>query len=246
MKAKFILMLILLLRFSLAYSQTDILERFPENQMPYEGGYKGYYKDFHDIIVEKKLQPCTNSGELYQFSVLIQPDSSIQFIRDLNTKVVETNRCAYNLAREVAKYQKGWKPALVDGIKRAAVARFIVFPDDFFNNYRAGYYPLFNAPVYNDYGKDHLEHFRKELVSKLDLRRFSWNDIFTVETEFMITKDGKLTDAVLTKKTGLEEFDKMVLMTFKDMKKKWKPATVNGQPIDFRFRLTLRAVTDTE
>lgn len=246
MKTKLILIVVFLFHFSVANSQTEILQKYPENQTPYEGGYVGYYKDFHDIIIEKKLHPCSNKQEIYQFSVLIKPDSSIQFIRDLNPKVVEANKCAYNLAREVAKYQKGWKPASVDGNNQSAVARFIIFPDDFFNNYREGYYPLFNGPIYNNYGKDHLDHFRKELVARLDLRRFSWNDIFTVETEFTINKEGKLEDIILTKKTGLDEFDRMILLTFKGMKKKWTPATINGQPIDFRFRLTLRATTDIE
>lgn len=246
MKTKLFFVLIFLFKFSVAHSQTEVLQRYPENQIPYNGGYIGYYKDFYDIVVEKKLQPCSNKNEIYQFSVLIKPDSSIQFIRDLNTKVVESNKCTYNLAREVAKYQNGWNPASVNSMKQSAVARFIIFPDDFFNNYREGYYPLFTVPVYNNYGKDNIDRFRKELIAKLDLRRFSWNDIFTVETEFTITKEGKLEDVILTKKTGLDEFDRMIILSFKDMKKKWAPATINEQPIDFRFRLTLKAITDPE
>lgn len=106
--------------------------------------------------------------------------------------------------------------------------------------------PIFTSPIYNNYGKDHIDRFRKELVARFDLRRFSWNDIFTVETEFTITKEGKLEDAILTKKTGVDEFDKMILLTFKGMKKKWTPASINGQPTDFRYRLTLKASTDSE
>lgn len=245
MKRKLLLIVLFLFHFSMVSSQTEILQSFPNFQLPYVGGYEAYYKDFQDIVIEKQLQPCANKSELYQFSVLVQPDSSIQFVKDLNTKVVEANKCAYNLAREVAKYQKGWNPAVVDNLKKSAVARFIIFPDDFFSNYRPGYYPAFIAPVYNNYGKDNINRFRKELVSKFDLKRFSWNDIFTVETEFVITKEGKLQDAILTKKTGLEEFDRMIINTFRQMKKKWSPATINGQPIDYRYRLTLRAVTDT-
>ena len=133
---------------------------------------------------------------------------------------------------------------MVKNVKTSAVARFIIFPDDFFSNYREGYYPAFQLPIYNNYEKDHINRFREELVSRLDLRRFSWNDIFTIESEFVITKEGKLEDAILTKKTGLEEFDRMIIHTFKGMKKKWKPATINGQPVDFRFRLMLKGSTD--
>ena len=243
---KIFLLAITLLISSSASSQTQILERYPDHQLPYKGGYEAYYKDFHDIIIDKKIQPCSNKNEIYQFSVLIRPDSSIQFIKDLNAKVVEPNKCAHDLAREVAKYQKGWNPALVNQIKQSAVARFMIFPDDLFNNYKEGYYPIFTSPVYNNYGKDHIDRFRKELVARFDLRRFSWNDIFTVETEFTITKEGKLEDAILTKKTGVDEFDKMILLTFKGMKKKWTSASINGQPTDFRYRLTLKASTDSE
>lgn len=137
MKYKLIL-IIILLKFSAASSQTQILERYPDHQLPYKGGYEAYYKDFHDIIIDKKLQPCSNKNEIYQFSVLVRPDSTIQFIKDLNAKVVESNKCTHDLAREVAKYQKGWSPALINNIKQSAVARFMIFPDDLFNNYREG------------------------------------------------------------------------------------------------------------
>ncbi|KFC23483.1 energy transducer TonB [Epilithonimonas lactis] len=246
MKNKLLITLLFVFNFFIVQSQTQILERYPDYQLPYKGGYEAYYKDFHDIIVDKKLQPCSNKNEIYQFSVLIRPDSSIQFIKDLNPKIVESNKCAHDLAREVAKYQKGWNPALVNNINQSAVARFMIFPDDLFSNYREGYVPIFTSPVYNNYGDDHIVRFRKELLARFDLRRFSWNDIFTVETEFTITKEGKLEDAILTKKTGLEEFDRMILLTFKGMKKKWTPASINGQPIDFRYRLTLKAITDSE
>ena len=238
-----LLLFILIFKFVAAQSQ-EVLNRYPDYQVPYIGGYEAYYKDFHDIIIEQKLQPCPNKEEIYQFSVLVQADASIQFIRDFNTKIVESNKCAYNLARTVAKFQKGWKPAVVKNVKTSAVARFIIFPDDFLSNYREGYYPAFQLPIYNNYEKDHINRFREELVSRLDLRRFSWNDIFTIESEFVITKEGKLEDAILTKKTGLEEFDRMIIHTFKGMKKKWKPATINGQPVDFRFRLMLKGSTD--
>jgi hypothetical protein len=233
-----------LLLANLFAAQTEILDKFPKYQIPYIGGYEKYYKDFHDIIVEKKLQPCNNKNEIYQFRILIQPNSSIQFIKDSNSKVVEANKCAYDLAREVAKYQKGWNPATKDGLKTSAIAWFIIYPDDFFNNYKEGYYPAFTSPVYNDYKDDHLEHFRKDITSKIDLRGFRWDNVFVVETEFIITKEGKMKDILITKSSTSEEFDKRIIMGLKDIRKKWSPAKINGNPIDFRFKFTLRAITD--
>jgi len=222
----------------------QIVDHYPKSQSPYIGGYEAYYKDFHDIIAENNLQPCKNKNEFYQFHVLITEDASIKFIKDPNEKYVAENKCAYDLAREVAKYQKGWNPAVVNGVKQNAIATFIIYPDDLFGHYKDGYYPAVTYPVFGDYKENHLEHFRKELISKLDLRRFRWNDIFTVEAEFTITKEGKMEDIVLTKKTGLEEFDRMIFYTYKSIRKKWKPATINGNPIDFRFKYVLRAITD--
>ncbi|GGG46577.1 hypothetical protein BXY58_0538 [Epilithonimonas arachidiradicis] len=235
-----------MLSFVNLFSQNKVLTEFPKNQLPYIGGYEAYYNDFHNIIAEQNLQPCNNKNELYQFSVLITSDASIKFIKDVNEQYVEKNKCAYNLARQVAQYQKNWNPAIVDGLKENAIARFIIYPDDLFENFRNGYTPVFTAPVFNLSEKDHLGEFQKDLLSKLDLRRFDWNDIFTVETEFIINKEGKMENIILTKPSGLHEFDKMIINSYKSIRKKWKPATINGIPIDYRFKHTLRAVTDPQ
>jgi len=245
MKNKILTFLLTILFINL-FSQNKVLTEFPKSQSPYIGGYEAYYRDFHDIIVEKNIQPCINKNELYQFSIFITADGNIKFIKDLNEKHVEENKCAYNLARQVAQYQKGWNPAILDGIKQNAVARFIIYPDDLFENFRNGYLPSFTAPVFNSLEKNNLDEFRKELLSKIDVRRFDWNDIFTVEAEFTINKEGKMEKIILTKSSGLYEFDKMIINSYKSIRKKWKPATINGNPVDFRFKHTLRAVTDPQ
>ena len=122
----------------------------------------------------------------------------------------------------------------------------MIFPNQIFEENNAQYSPVVTTPVYNNSGEDHMNHFWKQLKSNMDLRRFRWEDRFTIEAEFIITKEGKLEDIVLTKKTGLEEFDRMLFYAFKSMKKKWKPATVNGIPVDFRYKYHLTATTDPE
>jgi len=91
-----------------------------------------------------------------------------------------------------------------------------------------------------------MEAFRKQLIANFNLKRFAWNDVFTVEAEFIISKEGKMKDIVLTKKTGIEEFDRMIYFAFKDMRKKWKPATINGNTVDYRYKYHLSALTDPE
>ena len=234
-----------LLAFPLFLSSQTVHE-FPPAQSPYIGGYEAYYKDFHDIVLEKKLQPCADKSQFYQFSVLINADASINFIKDQHPNYLANNKCASDLAREVAKYQTKWNPAVINGFAQPAIARFTIFPDQIFEKNNTQYSPVVTTPVYNNVGEDHMNHFWKQLKSNMDLRRFRWEDRFTIEAEFIITKEGKLEDILLTKKTGLEEFDRMLFYAFKSMKKKWKPATVNGIPVDFRYKYHLTATTDPE
>ncbi|MFC4685948.1 energy transducer TonB [Epilithonimonas pallida] len=89
-----------------------------------------------------------------------------------------------------------------------------------------------------------MTHFWKELRNNLELKRFNWNNIFTVDTEFTITKEGRLEEPLLTKPTGLAEFDRMVIYGLKRMKKKWESAKVNGLPVNYRVKFTFSGVTD--
>ena len=48
----------------------------------------------------------------------------------------------------------------------------------------------------------------------------------------------------MIKSSSHEELDKQIVFGIKSTKKLWKPATINGQPVDYRYRLQLNAVTD--
>ena len=229
--------------FSIAI-KAQILQEFPRNQVPYKGGYENYYKDFHDIIVEKNLQPCSNKGEIYEFKVLINDDNSISFIKDYSSDYIAKNKCAYDLAREVAKHQTNWNAAKVYDIPKAAVASFLVFPDDLFEDYKDGYLPQFSFPIYGKCKGNGAKEFRNGITNRIDTRRFDWNDRFNVIVDFIITKDSKIENIVMIKSSSNEELDKQIVFGIKSTKKQWKAATVNGQPVDYRYRLQLNAVTD--
>ena len=222
----------------------QILEQYPAYQVPYIGGYEAYYKDFHEIATEKNLQPCENKSEFYQLKLLINADKTVSFIKDHNAQNIENNKCAYDLAREVAQSQKAWNAATVDGFPKAAVASFLIFPDDLFQNYKKGYTPSFKLPIYGNYKGNGWEEFRKGIVNRIDLRRFDWNDRFDVIFEFIITKDSKLENIVMIKSSSMVEFDKQIIFGIKSTAKRWKAATVNGIPVDYKYRLKLNAVTD--
>ena len=233
----------LIFLFPLMFS-AQILEYFPNNQFPYIGGYEAYYKDFHDIIIAKNLKPCSNKEEFYQLKLLINADKSVSFIKDYSSQNIANNKCAYDLAREVAQSQKKWNAATVDGFPKAAVATFLIFPDDLFENYKDGYIPNFTSPIYGNYKGNGAEEFRKGIVNRIDTRRFDWNDKFSVIVDFIITKESKIENFVVIKSSSMAELDNQIVFGIKTTKKLWKAATVNGKPVDYRYRLTLNAVTD--
>ena len=237
------LILFFMMCFAISNAQ-EILQKYPTGQTPYKGGYEAYYKDFVDIIKEKNLQPCSNPDELYVLTLVVMPDSSVQFVKDVNEKIVDKNKCAYNLARETAKYMKNWSPALVHGLPETAVARFIIYPNDLFNNYREGYYPNYTSPVYNN-GRNN-NSFVRDFVYKFNKRRFNWFDVFVIQGEFTVTKEGKVKDFVMTRPSGVYEFDKEVQMTVNILSKHFKPATINGKPVDDRFTFLVKGITDPE
>ena len=239
--------LFFLLLFSFCFSQNKtVLTEYPKNQSSYVGGLEQYYKDINTYIINNNIKPCTNPNEFYQFDVLITPEENIKFIKERNQKYVEQNKCAYELARAAAKVQTGWQAAEYYGKKVNAVDSFIIYPADLFEKYYDGYTPKIFYPTFGDNPNDNLEYFGKELISKLDLRPYIWNDIFTVESEFTITKDGKMKDIIMTKSSGMEAFDKMIIFAYKDIRKRWKPAVINGVTVEYRMKYTLRATTETK
>ncbi len=222
----------------------QILQEFPKSQVPYLGGYNAFYKDFHDVIIAKNLETCSQKGEFYQLKLLINKDNSVNFIKDYSEENIAKNKCAYDLSREVVQSLKNWNAAKVDGMPQSAVATFVVFPDDLFDAYQEGYMPNITGPIYGNYKGNGAEEFRKGIVNIIDLRRFDWNDRFSVIVEFIITKDSKIENIKMIKSSSMDEFDKKIIYGVKSTAKRWKPATVNGKPVDFKYQLTLTAVTD--
>lgn len=237
--------LVLVLGFLSNYLFSQI-PNFPSYQVPYEGGYEGFYQDFHQVMEEKKLQSCP-ANEVYVFSVLINPDKKIGFVKELNEEYLAKTKCTYDLIKSVLPYLENWKPAVIDGISQVSKATFVVYSDDLANEIPAGYFPNFTYPVYGEFkDKKNSEHFRKELINKIDTRRFNWYDRFAIIVDFIVNKEGKMEDVKMIKSSGSEEFDRYVIGGFKNIKHRWKPATINGNPIDYRIQFTLTGVTDPE
>ncbi len=212
-------------------------ENFPKDQSPYDGGMEKYYEDFHRIIVEKKLQPCTNTDELYHFKVLIMPDSTIKFVKDSDEKDVIENKCAYNLARAVAKFQTGWKPAIINGQRTATIAEFLIYPDDLFEKYQSGYdsSSVYTLPMYSG----GINKFREQVSKNIDLSKFNWNGKFRVVTRFIVETDGSISDITLEESSGLSAFDEMVIKSIKKIKGQWTPGKIHLRAVRSRMKFPL-------
>lgn len=210
---------------------------YPKNQTSYKGGDTQFYKEFHQILVDKNLQPCENKKELYQLKVIVAEDGTVKNLKDdHNSQMAVESKCAYDLSREVLKYLNNWQPPEINGVKKQAIASFYIFPDDLFENYKEGY----NLDAAETNGlPGGVNQFRAEVSKKINLDGFNWEKPFLLTVLFVINREGKMEDVRLEESSGNPEFDKRIINGVKSVRKKWNPATINGVPVKYRFRLPL-------
>ena len=61
-----------------------IYENYPKGQSDYNGGNIQFYKELHQLILDKKIQPCENKNELYNVKFVVYPDATIKFVKEEN------------------------------------------------------------------------------------------------------------------------------------------------------------------
>jgi hypothetical protein len=222
--------------FSTAVFSQEIHEFYPPNQTDYIGGNVQFYKDFHQVLVEKKLQPCANKEESLNFGVVIYPDNSIKYIKGKDPDE-EKFKCTFDLTKEVLKYVKGWNPAVVDNKKVAAATSFLIIPNDLFSKLPDEYDTVGKMEMATYDGG--MQTFRKKVFQSIDLNRFKFDGTFRLEVTFIIERNGSMSTVELAQSSGLQEFDKMVINSISKIKNKWTPGKINGVPVRYRFRLPL-------
>lgn len=216
---------------------------FPRDQHSYLGGEEGFYKDFQNILLEKKLQPCANKQELFQAKIEIQEDGAASLF-DSDKSSEENNQCAKLLTQEVLKDMSGWIPARIDGEVKTAGTSYAIFPDAFFGNFKEGYSAYkFSEPARF---KDGIQDFRYEVMKRVDPENFytKGSGPVVVHVRFVVNEEGKMEDIKLDKSSGLKEYDEMILYSLRSIKKKWTPGKIHGIPTKFRFVLPFSFRTD--
>ncbi len=217
--------------------QTQILERYPQGQTDYVGGNAQFFKDFHKIVTEKKMQPCENKDEYYNFRIVVYPDATIKYVKDEDPAMAEKNKCAFDLTRNVAKYMKGWNPATENGQKVAALTSFWIFPDDLFENYKEGYdsSELISSAEF----KGGFNELRKKIANRIDLNGFNANGRFTLVATFVVNTEGKIEDVKLAESTPNEDFNRMIISAIKSIKDPWVPAKHRNITLRSHYKLPL-------
>jgi len=230
-----------ILFFSSFFSQ-DIYERYPAGQSDYNGGNVQFYKDFHQVLKEKKLQPCKDRNEGLNFRIVVYPDKKIKYVKTEDSETLEKNKCTFELAKEVAKYLKGWNPAVIDNQKVAAMTSFWIIPHELFQELQEGYDPVNDMQMATYEGG--INNFRKKVFQGIDVSRFTFTGTVKLAVTFVVETDGKLSSIKLAESSGLPIFDDMIIKAISQIKNKWTPGNIHGIPVRYNFRLPLVFTVD--
>ncbi|MEH7890170.1 energy transducer TonB [Elizabethkingia meningoseptica] len=208
----------------------DVYENYPKGQNDYNGGNVQFYKELHELIVDKKIQPCENKDELYLAKFIVYPDATIKLVEEK----IEEDKCAYNLIKELAIYLKGWKPAEVEGKKVSAVTKILIFPDALFDKYSNGYDVLnyMSPPNY----KGGINKFRVDFMSNVSSRISSVSGGGKVLVAFDVNEKGEIENIRLDEKSGNTSFDDMIINSIRMIRGKWSPGMVHGVPVKNKFQ----------
>lgn len=229
-KIKTFLLLFLIVINTLLNAQNQYPD-FPRNQHSYLGGDKAFFKDFHTILIEKKMKPCENKNEHPYISFLIESSNSVKVL-DLEGKKMEENKCTFQLTKEVVKYMDKWIPAKTQGKETIAVKKYFICPDNLFDNYKEGYIDAENT----NFDKD---IFRKEVVKHIDLSRLKLKEPLKIDTKFRVNISGKIDNIIIEKSSGSKDFDDIIVNAIQIANKElqWKPGIFLGQPVNLYFKM---------
>ncbi|PZU14883.1 MAG: hypothetical protein DI622_13050 [Chryseobacterium sp.] len=216
------------------YAQTEILEKYPYGQDFYVGGLNGLNKEMRTVLKENKLKPCVNDEEKYLVSVLVNPDKTIQFVKDFDTINIEKNKCAYNLSKKILRYLKNWIPAKVNEGNVKAIASFTVNP-----------YFLFNNKVKKIYGNKDIEpvfergasSFQREVKKILESYIKENINSRKISIMFVINENGMFENLRILNLQIDEITEKDLIKDILSIKGKWTPGTRNGMPIRYNMHL---------
>ena len=204
-----------------------IYDKYPLGQDFYDGGVSEFQKDVRKIIREKHLKPCQNDYEKYIASILINSDSSVNFVKDFDTINIQKNKCAYDLSKSFLPYLKNWKPAKIDDKKVNAIAQIMIDPYLLFNKKIKTKESFREDPKFEK-GNFYFQSQVKEIIESYIKENISGRRITLA---FTITENGALENLKVSNLDISEIKEKELIDDILRIKGKWKPAKEYGVAI---------------
>lgn len=222
----------------------QILDQFPRGQNFYEGGITKVYYDIHQIIIDKKIEKCSDPKEIYLLNLLLTKEGEIKLVKDFDTLNIAQNQCAYNLSKNLAinLKDKKWIPAEVKGQKFSSIVYLIIFPDDLFEKYRQDYKPSqFSTSVIF---KDGEKNLTKEIRSTFESLFSDYQINGRFYLNFYVDKDGEIVSPGIQPEIANQDFKKEVFRTLQRLNQKWIPATFHGISIKSKLSVPLNFIQE--
>lgn len=232
---KIVLFILLLCCYNV--SAQTILDEFPEGQSPYKNGEVEMFAEMQQFLVENNLAPC-KKNEFVLITLKIDENGRPFLIkRKSNEKNIEKNKCAFEMAGKALGSLKNWQAAEVKGKKVTAYYQFLFIPNDFFENFEAGYVSAnsFSQPQFPG-GKNAFD----EKLSKYLRGYLDWSTInsdIKVSINFDIDTKGKLSNVEVQSKIPNSEYlHEDIKFSVMQLKEKWIPAKIKENPIVFKYK----------
>ncbi|WP_426480161.1 energy transducer TonB [Chryseobacterium sp. R2ACT005] len=220
------------------WKDSIVYGRYPDGQQAYIGGNIKLYKNIHEIIVKKKLNPCDNKKELYIAVVVVHPDKTIKLLKKQNIESARKNKCAFELTQMILEDLQGWIPAEINGEKVSVFQKIVMFPDSLFENYKEGYDPVnYSVPIAEFPGGNAV--FKEQFSQKVSIDGFKFDRFGKIYLKFKVDENGKAIDFIVKPTSGNVGFDKMVINAAKSIKGTWRPATIHGVNVETNMEIPL-------
>ncbi len=140
------------------------------------------------------------------------------------------------------KHLNKWIPAKFKRKNVNAIANFIFFPDDLFDNYRDGYSPISNyiAPQF----PEGINQFRQQFMQSVKIPD-SRKGVLKFIVRFDVDKFGVINNiGVESSEKNTENFQKNIINSIEKLQTKWIPAKYKGLSIDGKFRMPVTIYFD--
>ncbi|WP_234109697.1 hypothetical protein [Chryseobacterium sp. R2A-55] len=217
--------------------ETVIYDQYPYGQEAYPGGKKQLYKDIHQAIIDNKIEKCANPIQKYRVKLIVQKDASVLFVKNPDSAYIESNKCAYDLSKNILKYLAKWKPAEYNREKLNAIYEFDIVPADLFDEFVDGYVGVGidrNIPQF----PGGLEEFRNKFMKFIEIPESQGR--MSCEVFFKINKEGQIVDLITKSSPYNAKLEQNIKNAIAKIKDRWiLPKDYDSRTELFRYQLPL-------